>query len=123
MPSDGAPTIHDVKQWEIWHVYWDHQDGSGKDRPALAISTPAQNAANGYVTFLKITGEDHPNVPCRLAIDPKDSYFKHTGLTKKSWIHILDSREITDAELRFKDGNISPLTAVWVGIKLKGLNS
>jgi hypothetical protein len=117
------PTIHDVKQWEIWHVYWDHGDGTAKDRPAVAVSTSSQNAANGYVTFLKITGEDHPGVPCRLMIDPIDSHFSHTGLTKKSWIHILDDQRIVDAQLRHRDGTVSPLTAIWVGLKLKGLNS
>jgi hypothetical protein len=112
--AEERPTIHDVKQWEIWEVYWKHEDGSGKYRTALAVSTATQNAANGYVRFVKITGQDHPEVPCRLMIDPRDSYFPHTGLIKKSWIHILDDQPITDAQLSKRYGTISPLTAIWV---------
>jgi mRNA-degrading endonuclease toxin of MazEF toxin-antitoxin module len=115
------PTIDEVKQWDIWHVYWDHGDGTGKERPAVAVSTGEQNAKNGYVTFLKITGEDHPEVPCRLLIDPRDSHFPHTGLHKKSWIHILDAQNIPEAGLRQKNGTVSPLTAIWVGKQLRGL--
>jgi len=55
--GDDLPSIADVRQWEIWRVYWDHGDGTGKERPALAITTSEQNQKNGYARFIKITGE------------------------------------------------------------------
>ena len=91
-------SIADVRQWEIWHVYWDHGDGTGKDRPALAITTTAQSVAAGHVRFLKITGQDHPKVPRRVMIDSRNPDFRHTGLDCTSWIHLLDDKKIVEGE-------------------------
>ena len=116
----SSPTIADVRQWEIWQVYWDHGDGTGKDRTALAITTSTENAS-GTAIFVKITKQDHPNVPCRVKIDKSDPHFKHTGLTQTSWIHCLDDNPITNAELRFRRGTISPFTAAYLKILFQKL--
>ena len=118
----AAHSIADVGQWEIWQVYWDHGDGTGKDRPAVAISTPAQNNANGYARFVKITGEDHPEVPCRLKIDPRDQHFAHTGLDHRSWIHFLDDNKVAAADLRYRRGHISAWTVVYLRMRLEKLS-
>ncbi|HXE52343.1 MAG TPA: type II toxin-antitoxin system PemK/MazF family toxin [Tepidisphaeraceae bacterium] len=121
MGGASSPFLSDVCQWEIWQVYWVHEDGTGKERPALAFSTSAQNQASGYVRFLKITSEDHPDVPCRLQISASDSQFPHTGLDKTSWIHFLDEQKVPAANLRFRRGHINALTAAYLTRRLQKL--
>jgi mRNA-degrading endonuclease toxin of MazEF toxin-antitoxin module len=114
-------SIDDVRQWEIWQVYWDHGDGTGKDRPALAITTAEQNRVAGFARFVKITGEHHPDVPCRLQISSGDPHFPHTGLDYTSWIHFLDDGRITSSNLKFRRGHISALTAAYLRMRLMKL--
>jgi len=103
-------SIAEVRQWEIWYVDWPHEDGTRKRRPALAISTSQQNAAQGFARFAKTTGQNHPGVPGRLAISPEDAHFKYPGLSELSWIHPTDVEKIYDAQLSEKRvGYISPL--------------
>ena len=106
--GQGNSSITDVKQWDIWWVYWPHEDGEpgdGKGRPALAISLPGDNAARGYVEFVKITSQNRSDVPLRLAIMPTDQHFRHTGLTKPSWIHYSEEWQIPRERPRLSDGN------------------
>jgi mRNA-degrading endonuclease toxin of MazEF toxin-antitoxin module len=99
-----APTVADVRQWEIWWVVWQNSDATTKERPALAISSAAQNVARGYADFVKITSQDHPSVPLRLLLSDKDANFKHTGLARTSWIHYADNQQVSDAQLCGPEG-------------------
>ena len=81
--ADDTISLSDVLQWEIYYVDWLHEDGSSKERTALCASTPEEIAHQGFARFLKITGQDHPEVPCRIKIDPKDTYFNTRGLRKR----------------------------------------
>ncbi len=116
-----VPSIVDVRQWEIWQVYWGHEDGTGKERPALAVTTAEQSVAAGHIRFLKITGQDHPEVPCRVMIDSRYPDFRHTGLDCTSWIHLLDDQKIPEASLRYRRGHINRLTAAYIGLRLSAL--
>lgn len=116
--AEELPEAADVRQWEIWQVYWKHEDGTGKERPALAVSTSAQNAATGTVRFVKITGQDHPEVPGRLQISSTDAHFPHTGLNTTSWIHLFDDQIVAASELRHKRGSVSALTAAYAAMRL-----
>ncbi len=109
---------NDVFQWEIWYVDWPHDDGGSKDRTVLAISTNSENVSEGFVRFVKITGEDHPGVPCRLCLEPRDVDFKHTGLVKKSWIHFTDIKKIHGNQLRRRIGHVGVFTAVYANFLL-----
>lgn len=122
MPDERF-SILDVRQWEIWQVWWDHGDGTGKARPALAITTSAQHASAGFARFLKITSEDHPDVPCRLKLGSTDPHFRHTGLDVTSWIHFLDSNKITDEMLLKRRGHINAITAAYLQRRLSVLGS
>ena len=119
MPN--GPSLGDVRQLDIWRVYWNHPDGTGKPRPALAVSTTAQSVAAGYATFLYITSQDHPEVPCRLQISASEPLFPHTGLDSTSWVHFLDDQKITEACLRERLGKIDAFRAAYLKLRLAKL--
>src|SRR5882757_1113695 len=109
MPEEIV-SLADVRQWEIYYVNWKHEDGSSKERTALCVSTPTEIARDGFARFVKITGQDHDKLPCRLRISATDQYFRYTGLTKTSWIHYTEEQNITQMELRNRVGQIGPFT-------------
>jgi hypothetical protein len=111
-------SISDVRQWEIWQVRWDHDDGSSKDRPAISISTTTEVAAQGFARFLKITKEDHPEVPCCLKISSTEPQFRHTGLDVTRWIHCLDDQTVDAGGLRYRRGHVNALTAAYISARL-----
>jgi hypothetical protein len=120
MADDQNASLSDVRQWEIYYVDWLHEDGTSKERTALCVSTPEEIAAQGLARFVKITGQDHPEVPCRMKIDEKDAYFRHTGLSKTSWIHYAEEQNIPQEKLRNRKGQIGPFTVAFLKAWLKG---
>lgn len=110
------PSISDVCQWDIWQVFWPHDDedskSEGKERPALAISTAAEISIQGFAEFIKITGQDHPKI-LRLCISSAEPTFRHTGLDYTSWVHYMDNAKLQDADLRYRRGRASAMTAAY----------
>ncbi len=91
------------KQWEIWQVPWEHEDGTRKNRPALILSTNADIAASGRMICVKISSKPHP-IGFRIDIPEDDSSFSATGLTKKSYVYPAATQWFNKDELLWRRG-------------------
>jgi len=111
-------------QWEIWDVNWQHEDGTGKRRPALLISSTEYNSQNDALWFVKISSVRH-NVPFRLESRLDEPAFAGTGLTKTSYFYIADARPIGKPSIFRRRGALSAFAAMLVDHQIRnavGLN-
>ena len=105
----SRPPSYSHKQWEIYQVQWEHEDGSMKERPALVISPTTDNQKRQYVWFMKITGTAIHSP--HFMLDPLDPAFSKTGLKKKSYFDILNVRKIPKNKILNLRGRVGQMTA------------
>ncbi len=92
-------------QWEIWDVYWIHEDGTGKRRPALLISMDQENETRKDLAFLKISSQFR-NSRFRYEMMVSDPEFAVTGLKKSSYLYADQLQRIAKGNVLTRRGYV-----------------
>ena len=75
------------REWEIWLVEWQHEDGSYKARPALVVTSEAYNDNHPHVLFAQIRSKPPVGGNSWWHFHPGDPSFASTRLKKECYLH------------------------------------
>ncbi len=106
-----------IKQWDIWQVHWQHDDGGSKPRPALVLSSKEFNEAHGFAWFARISSSvfDAPHYEFRRA----DPFFEQTGLDKDCRLYYTEVQALEEDRLLYYRGGLDRYTSWEVDMKMR----
>lgn len=107
------------RQWEIWEVEWDHDDGTKKNRPALIVSSTTYNATNNRVWVAMMSTKRH-TAP-KVAFDPQDPGWPQTGLRRPCYCYVTNVREVDKSKLLRLRGFVTQMRAAMISYMIKQL--
>jgi mRNA-degrading endonuclease toxin of MazEF toxin-antitoxin module len=110
--------VQQLRQWDIWQVSWEHEDGTAKDRPALLFLPTATIHTLHSVPFIKISSKEHPS-PYRFTLEPTDGAFAATGLRKRSHFYLNLVQFIERSKLRYRRGMLGPMTSQLLDLRIR----
>jgi len=107
-------------QWEIWQAWWEHEDGTRKDRPVLILSSTPSANANDAIWVAKFTKTHFPGIPS-IKFVKGDPSFAQTGLSDTCYLYPSQARKIARAKFIRPRGKLSIFSAALIAVVIKQL--
>ncbi len=106
------------RQWQVWKVHWQHEDGGAKDRPAILVSGPRLIEEESCV-FMQISSQDH-DVPFKIRLTDSDPVYHQMGLWRTpSFIYVRSLQVIPQNSILEYCGQVGVFMAMRLTQELK----
>lgn len=114
--SDPQPLSHDpIRQWDVWDVDWEHEDGTSKVRPCLVLSSNQFNEQSDKIWISRFRSAKL-DIPYRIEFNKDDASFAATGLSKTCHLYPAQARSVSRSRFTRRRGKLLSYNSMMLAI-------